>query len=337
MELRSFRYFLAVAEELHFARAAERLHMAQPPLSRQIRALERELGVVLFHRTKRKVELTGAGMVLLGAARKVLEQADRAVAIAQRAGRGEIGHLDLAYTSTMPYTALFPTVIREYRRALPGVQLGLHEMTTGRQLKGLLDGRVDVGFIRLPVRDCPKSIELTPILREPFLVALRDDHPLAQATAIKIEVLANERLVLGGIGSGLFNQVDGLCRRAGFEPHVVQAAQQLAAVIALVAAGVGISIVPQSAKHLAVEEVVYRPLSTASDQAEVAIACRRNESSSAIHAFVTLTIDLAHASRVERPSAEIAVTSAMVGSQVTVLTTPSDFASAPARPKAPAG
>lgn len=307
MELRLFRYFVAVAEELHFARAAERLHMAQPPLSRQIRALERELGVVLFHRTKRKVELTSAGMVLLGAARKAVEQVDRAVAIAQQAGRGQIGHMALAYTSSVPSTALFPTVIREYRRALPGVQLALCEMTTGRQIKGLLDGRVDIGFVRLPARDCPKSIELALVLRESLLVALRDDHPLANAATIKIDALVKEPLILGGIGAGLFNQIAGLCRKAGFEPHVVEEAQQLAAVIALVAAGLGISIVPKSAKNLTVEGVVYRPLSTRSAHAEVALAYRKNESSSAIHAFVALALDLAHAAKLDRPSAEIAV------------------------------
>ncbi len=312
MELRLFRYFLAVAEELHFARAAERLHMAQPPLSRQIRALERELGVVLFHRTKRKVELTGAGMVLLGAARKVLEQVDRAVAIAQQAGRAQIGQLELGYTSTVPYTALFATVIREYRRALPGVHLALCEMTTGRQLKSLLDGRIDVGFVRLPVRDYPKSIELELVMRESFLVVLREDHPLAKAATIEIEALANEPLVLGGIGSGLFNQIDGLCRKAGFQPNVVEEAQQLPAVIALVAAGLGVSIVPKSAKNLAVEGVVYRPLSTGSDHAEVALAYRRNESSSAIHAFIALAVDLAQAANLDQPSAEIAVVGEMV-------------------------
>lgn len=307
MELRLFRYFLAVAEELHFARAAERLHMAQPPLSRQIRALERELGVVLFHRTKRKVELTGAGMALLGAARKALEQVDRAVAIAQQAGRGQIGQVELAYTNTVPHTGLFTAVIREYRRALPGVHLALREMAAERQLKSLLDGRVDVGLVRLPVREPPKSIELATVLREPFLVALRSDHPLARLAAIRIESLVKEPLVLG---TGLSGQIVGLCRKADFEPHVAEQAEHLAAAIALVAAGLGISIVPKSAENVAVDGVAYRPLSAGPEHAEVALAYRKNEGSSAIQAFVALALDLARAAKPDRLAPETVVAGA---------------------------
>ncbi len=297
MELRLLRYFLAVAEELHFARAAARLHMTQPPLSRQIRALERTLGVALFHRTKRKVVLTEAGMAFISAARKVLEQADSAVIVAQQAERGQIGRLEVTYTSSVPFTRLFSTVIRAYRRTFPGVQLALYEMTTARQLQALADRRIDVGFVRTPIHEQPKEIALVSLLREPLLVALRADHQLAHTEAIAAEQLAEELFILypRDIGTGLYEQITEICRKAGFAPRVAQEAQQMAAIIALVSAGLGLSIVPTSVRNLAADGVVYRPLSSPFEQAELVLAYRQDENSPVARAFIDLTRALASA------------------------------------------
>lgn len=292
MELRQFRYFVAVAEELHFGRAAERLHMAQPPLSRQIRALERELGVALFHRTKRKVELTGPGAVFLAEARGAVEQANHAVSAAQLASRA--AHLEVTYTSTAPYAPLFSAVIRKYRKALPAVQLALCEMTTTRQLDALADGQADVSFVRPPLRSPPKSIVVAPLLREPLVVALHEDHPLAKAEVIVPEALADEPLILAPRGIGLYDQIVRLCRRAGFEPNVVQEAQQIQAIIALVSAGLGLTLVPASVRSLVAAGVVYRPLAIESDHAELALAHRRDDASAAAQAFITLALEAAN-------------------------------------------
>jgi DNA-binding transcriptional LysR family regulator len=289
MQLRPFRYFLAVAEELHFGRAARRLGMAQPPLSRQIRALEQELGVVLFHRTKRDVQLTDAGVVFVAEARTAVERVDRAIARAQQAGR--IDRLQIGYTSTVPYTPVFSTVIREYRRLRPGIELGLREMSTPRQLEALADGKIDVAFVRSPIPDHPKSIALAPLMRERLFAALRDDHPLAAAETVAPEALAKEPLILTLPGSWLRDYVTVICREAGSLPHVVQEAQQIADAIPLVAAGLGVSFVPESACNLAAPGVVFRPLSQTSDPAEVALAYRRGEASTPVQAFIALAID----------------------------------------------
>jgi DNA-binding transcriptional LysR family regulator len=293
MQLRPFRYFLAVAEELHFGRAARRLGMAQPPLSRQIRALERELGVVLFHRTKREVHLTDAGAVFMAEARTAVDQVDRAIARTQQASR--ISHLEVGYTSTVPYTPVFSAVIREYRRLYPLIDLGLGEMSTARQLEALADGKIDVGFVRSPVPDHPKAITLVPLMRERLFAALREDHPLAGAEAIALDALAGEPLVLTPPGTWLRDHVTAMCREIGVEPRVVQEAQQVTDAIPLVAAGLGMSLVPESACNLAAPGVVFRPLSQTTETAEVALAYRRSEASLPIQTFIALAIDTGNA------------------------------------------
>jgi DNA-binding transcriptional LysR family regulator len=289
MYLRPFRYFLAVAEELHFGRAARRMGIAQPPLSRQIRALEGELGVVLFRRTKRDVKLTDVGLVFLAEARAAVERVDRAIARAQQAGRTE--HLEIGYTSTVPYSPVFATVIREYRRRRPQIQLSLTEMTTPQQLAALADGKLDVAFVRSPIPDHPKSIALTPLMRERLFVALRDDHDLAGAETVALEALDREPFILTPVGTWLRDYVAEMCRTIGFEPQVVQEAQQIVDAIPLVAAGLGVSFVPESACTLAAPGIVFRPLSEAGKSAEIALAYRRSEASPPVQAFIALAVD----------------------------------------------
>jgi DNA-binding transcriptional LysR family regulator len=291
MQLRQLQYFVAVAEELHFARAAERLHMAQPPLSRQISALESELGVTLFHRSKRRVELTDAGRLFLLEARRTIEQADRAAVVARRAGRGEVGRLEIAFASSVPFTSLFPRLMKEFRNAYPELKLILGEMTTREQLNALVDGRLDIGFVRPPIsQPRPKSVILRTLLKEPFFAAFNRDHPLVRAQKLSIEALARERFVMypADYGTGFYDQITGLCRKAGFEPIVSQEAKQITAILSLVSAGVGITLIPASMTSMVPDGVVYRPLDDASAEAEVALAYRRDDHSAAIKAFVRL-------------------------------------------------
>jgi DNA-binding transcriptional LysR family regulator len=289
MHLRSFRYFLAVAEDLHFGRAARRLGIAQPPLSRQIRALEVELGIVLFRRTKRDVQLTDAGVVFLAEARAAVERVDRAIARAQQAGRSE--HLEIGYTSTVPYAPVFSTLIREYRRRRPQIQLSLTEMTTPQQLAALADGKLDVAFVRSPIPDHPKSIALAPLMRERLFAALRDDHGLAGGETIALAALAREPFILTPAGTWLRDYLGELCRTLGIEPQIVQESQQIVDAIPLVAAGLGICFVPESACTLAAPGVVFRPLAEGSEAAEIALAYRRGEASTPVQAFIALAVD----------------------------------------------
>ena len=178
MELRHLRYFVTVAEELHFGRAARKLHISQPPLSMQIRALENELGVTLLNRTQRHVSLTEAGAALLGEARHVLARVEQAVLVTKRAGRGEIGELAIGFISVADYNVL-PVVLREFRRRFPLVRLTLRESTTDAQIGDLLAGRIDVGFVLPPINE--PSLETAPILREPLIAALPEKHPLGPA------------------------------------------------------------------------------------------------------------------------------------------------------------
>lgn len=291
MRLRQLQYFVAVAEELHFARAAERLHMAQPPLSRQISALESELGVTLFRRSKRRVELTEAGLLFLSEARRTIEQADRAAVVARRAGRGEVGRLEIAFASSVPFTSLFPQLMKEFRNAYPELKLTLGEMTTREQLNALADGRLDIGFVRPPIdQPRPKSVILRTLLKEPFFVAFYRGHSLAHTSNLSIEALAQERFVMypADYGTEFYDQITGLCRRAGFEPIVSQEAKQITAILSLVSAGVGITLLPASMASIAADGVVYRPLKDTAAAAEVALAYRRDDRSAAIKAFVRL-------------------------------------------------
>lgn len=298
MQLRQLQYFVAVAEELHFARAAERLHMAQPPLSRQISALERDLGVTLFRRSKRRVELTDAGALFLLEARRTLEQADRAALVARRAGRGEVGRLEIAYSSSVPFTPLFPQLMKEFHSAYPELELTLGEMTTREQLEALVDGRLDIGFVRPPILyPRPRALALRTLLREPFLVAFHRNHPLAHKSKLTMAALAKERFVMypANYGTGFYDQITKLCRNAGFEPIVSQEAKQITAILSLVSAGVGITLIPASMKNIATNDIVYRTIDGAAAEAEVALAYRREDRSNAIKAFVKLAGKLAAA------------------------------------------
>jgi len=293
MELRHLRYFITVAEELHFGRAAQRLHIAQPPLSQQIRQLEEELGVVLFHRTKRSVQLTDAGQVFLEEAKQVLIQAAQAVQAAQRASRGEIGQLVVSFVSSAAYNVL-PKILQAFRARFPEVNLALHELTTDKQLQGLRDGWIDVGFLRPPIED--DTLSLATIFKESLIVALPEIHPLSRQPQVPLKALINEFFILfpRPLGPKLYDQIVGLCQQAGFSPNVVQEAIQMQTIVSLVAAEIGIALVPASVQNLQRRGVIYKAIQEATPKAEIAVIWRSNDLSSVLHQFLSVVRSANH-------------------------------------------
>ncbi|MBM0744948.1 LysR family transcriptional regulator (plasmid) [Phormidium sp. CLA17] len=286
MELRHLRYFVAVAEELHFNRAAERLHIAQPPLSQQIKQLETELGVELFHRrTKRQVQLTEAGQVLLQATYRILTQVEQAVSDTQRAGSGESGTLMIGFTSTVVYDIL-PAILSQYREQFPQVNLVLQELTTTQQEEALQNHQIEVGFCHPPLKD--DRLALESILREPLVVALPETHPLVNETTISINALADESFILfpRHLGPGLYDQIVSFCHQANFSPKVMQEAVQMQTIIGLVSAKMGIALVPASLQNLQRAGVVYKPLQGVTPQVEVAVVWLLENVSPVLYEFL---------------------------------------------------
>jgi DNA-binding transcriptional LysR family regulator len=285
MELRQLRYFVTLAAELHFGRAAKRLALTQPPLSQAILNLERELGLRLFERTRRRVTLTHAGRAFLVEARQTLESAERAVEQAQRAARGEVGRLAVGFLANTAYT-LLPLVLRDFARGFPGVTLDLRELTIPQQLEALRRENIDVGLLRPPVADA--EIVAETILEEPFVLALPAAHALCGLKRVPLQRLAGESFVMFPRTAGFVfhDLIMGFCLRAGFTPRVAQQVNQTHAVIGLVSAGIGVALVPASAQKIGLAGVVYRPLREATPLACVAIARRRSDASPVAAAFV---------------------------------------------------
>ncbi|NLS03479.1 LysR family transcriptional regulator [Rhizobium sp. P32RR-XVIII] len=282
MELRQFRYFVAVAEELHFTRAAERLHIGQPPLSLQIQAIERELGVTLLKRTRRKVELTAAGELFLQEARLALMQAARAIDTAKRAARGEMGTLRVNFITSVPLVNAFTTAVRRFRLALPDVHLELKIKPSPEIIDDVLLNTIDIGFTRPALQAVlPSKLKATPVHRDKLMLVLPIDHPLSHEDApISIGRLKTERFVLRplGTGAGFYEQVFSMCTEAGFSPLIVQEATEAATILGLVAAGVGITIAPQALQSIMVHDVVWRHLSDAQTDSEVVMIHNRTAS-----------------------------------------------------------
>lgn len=290
MELRHLRYFIAVAEELHFGRAAERLGISQPPLSQQIQALEEEIGARLFERTNRRVELTDAGRLFLDESRQVLAQVDKAVLLARRAHLGELGELKIGFTSSAPFTSTIPSSIHAFRKAYPDVHLDLQEMSSRQVLKALLEESLQVGVIR-PLA-LPDAVHWVELFCEPLVAVLRADHPLAAGSedGLAIAALAEEPFVFfpRSYGTGLYDQVIALTRQAGFSPRIAQEASEAMTIIGLVSAGLGVSILPASFRRTRVDGVVYRTLSDPEATTAVWLVRRQNEGSPLALSFIDL-------------------------------------------------
>jgi len=277
MELRHLRYFVAVAEERHFGRAAERLHIAQPPLSQQIRRFEAELGEPLLYRTTRSVELSPAGAVLLERAREILAAVDSAIEDARRAARGEYGRLAIGFTGSSTYEML-PSLAVALRRELPGVVLDLRgELLTPAQVERLVAGTLDLGLLRPPVHE--RDLEIEVLRSEPLIAVLPESHRLAAADAVPLDELASEPFVTypSHFRSVLHDAVEDACAARGFKPLAAHEVSETATLVSFVAAGLGVSLVPASVGNMTVRGAIYRPLADDATRVELAVAWRRDD------------------------------------------------------------
>ena len=260
MELRHLRYFRAVAEELHFGRAAERLHIAQPPLSQQIRQLERELGVDLFVRSTRKVELTPAGAAYQTRAAAILDAVDDAAEEAQRIAEGVEGHLAIGCVGSATYS-LLPRLVRALREAVPGVDVSVRgEMLAPAQISALLSGDIDLALLRPPVNQ--DGILAETVRRDRLLVALPEGHQLAARDELGVGDLRDEEFVAhAGRGRSVMNSlVTAICADAGFVPRIRHQVEETSTLVTLVAAGLGVAVVPEPTAALDIAGVRYVPL-----------------------------------------------------------------------------
>jgi DNA-binding transcriptional LysR family regulator len=290
MELRHLRYFVAVAEELHFTRAATRLHIAQPPLSHQIRRLEQELGLALFNRTRRRVELTPAGRTFFAEAQHVLAQAERAVRVAQRAGRGEVGQLVIGFVPSADL-GILPRALRLWSARFPHVEVELQPLLPDQQLEALRDGRIHVGLLRLPVDG--RGLVVESIQREPLVAVLPKGHRAARRPRVRVADLQADSMILfpRRIAPGYHDLFVNACRRAGFVPRVAHETESIQTNLGLVAAGLGVTLMPASIRNLRRAGVVYRPLAPPVPHVEMAVAYARDHRSTLVPAFVGVVRD----------------------------------------------
>jgi DNA-binding transcriptional LysR family regulator len=297
MELRHLRYFIAVAEELHFGRAAEKLCIAQPPLSQQIQQLERELGFLLFHRTNRRVELSAAGQMFLNEARDVMASLEKAVHAGRRVARGETGWLGIGFVGSATYQAL-PAVLSAYRERYPDVELVLRELVSGKQIQALRDKRIHVGFARPAIQEEDILSEI--VLGEPLMAALPETHRLSSTSALNLSALADEPFILfpRHPSPSFADYLLAVCGRSGFRPHVVQETSEIHTAISLVAAGVGVTLVPASVQCMHREGVVFAPLENPAPVTELALAYRRDDNSATLRAFVDTAKEVARQARI---------------------------------------
>ena len=285
IELHHLRYFVAVAEDLHFRRAAERLHIAQPALSRAIKWLESELGATLLLRTTRNVALTDAGRIFLHETRLALAQIERAQSLAQSAAAGEAGRLTVAYMD-FAINGPLPAILNAFRASHPGVTIDLAHMWTERQREAIVAGDIDIGFLIGPF-SAPGIDSLT-ILRERFVAVLPEAHPLAHKRSVSLADLSAEPFILGASAYwGPYRRlVDELCLGAGFTPRVVQEAHNSDGIFGLLAAGLGVSIYVEGARNFALRGCTIRPLKGLDANIETAAVWRSDNPSPVIANFI---------------------------------------------------
>jgi LysR family transcriptional regulator, benzoate and cis,cis-muconate-responsive activator of ben and cat genes len=285
--LRHLRYFVAVAEELHFSRAARRLNVSQPPLSQQIRQLEDIVGSALFVRTSRRVQLTSAGLAFLDGTRRSLAEVARTLAAAQHAAHGERDMLRVGFTDSAALGGLVE-ILRTYRVAYPDVHLDLIEGTSQAQLDALERDTVDVALVRGPVASVTARTII--VRREPFEAAVPADHPLAKRRGVPLAALRGQPFVLfpRHLAPAFHDVVTAMCRRAGFSPEVRHESADYQTMLSLVAAGLGVTIVPASVRNLGRIGVEFRPLAGPKVMAELALMYRPARLSRALEAFIAI-------------------------------------------------
>lgn len=289
MELRQLNYFIAVAEERHFGRAAKRLHMAQPPLSQQIRQLEEQLGVRLLDRTTRRVDLTAAGQELLDRGRKIVNEVETLKADVYQVGNGATGVLRLGFSGSATY-GVMPKIARHVKQALPGLSMSLHgEMLTPAMEAGLRDHTLDAAMLRPPVSS--PEIEYRVMAREKLVVALPSHSPLATGRPVASNELQQQLFITYPPESVMHRTVAELCRGAGFQPRTAQVVKETSTMLSFVAAGGGVAVVPEAARSFQLEGVVYAPLED-SPHSELAVAWRREDRSTLLRNFVNIVMDV---------------------------------------------
>ena len=289
MSLRALRHFVVVAEELHMHRAAERLHIAQPALSQQIKQLEQRLGVVLFSRANRRLTLTAAGEAFWRKTRLALEMVDQAALDAQRTARGEQGRLHLGYVSSAMYDSKLPGLLRELRADWPGIELSLVHGDVQMLYEALLDLRLDIA-IRAPLASPPDALVVRPFVREKLCLALYQQHPLAGVGALNLASLRADNWISlnDPQGTGLEQVFIDACRVAGFAPQVAQRVNDVTSMISLVSAGVGVALVPVSARALRLDNVVYIDLQDRLAESELSMVYHRHIRSAVVRKVISL-------------------------------------------------
>ena len=288
MDLRHLRYFLAVAEEGHFGRAAQRLHIVQPALSMQIKALEEELGGPLFVRTSRKVELTEAGLLLQTEARRTLEQAEHTRLTVQRSIRGETGHVRVGFAGNAVFSGRLTNDLRAFRRTYPDADLVVSEVAPLLQADAIMAGQLDVGYTpnHGKIHDPALMAEQVGIWHRQ--VAMADDHPLASQASLTIEMLVEEPLIFydtHGADEPLYTALTAIM---GHAPRIAHCTASTLSVLALAAAGQGLALVPDPLKHVSIPGLVYRPLDASELSANLMLISRRKENNGAVQAFLQI-------------------------------------------------
>jgi len=289
MDFRQFRYFVSTAEELHYARAAERLGVSQPALSQQIKALEKQLGVQLFARTNRRIELTEAGAAFLQEARATLKMAERSVRIAQDTARGEAGTIDIGYVGSVMYEMRFPRLLKAYCQQHPQVRLTLHEQAILPQIDALLKRQLDIAIVREPLpQKMPEGLEFFTLSSQRLVAVLPVAHALAKAPSIALSALAGDDFLafLDPAGVGLGHALLELCHEAGFEPRIAQRVSEIATLISLVAAGFGVSLMADTISHLRLPGVCYVPLAGIEASSRLIVVQRRFERSATVRGLL---------------------------------------------------
>ncbi len=291
IELRHLRYFIAVAEELHFGRAAQRLNISQPPLSQQIRILEQQTGARLFARTNRSVQLTAAGQQFLQDARAILLNVAKAAEKAARLHRGEEGELRIGFTSSAPFIRRVSDALSAFRQHYPAVHLRMQEINTRQQLAPLGEGQLDLGVMRNT--QLPETLDYQLLLSEPMYALVHHTHRLATRASIALSELADEPLVFfdSQVGTALYGEILGLLQRNDIQPNIAQEVGEAMTIIGLVSNGLGVSILPASFRRVRPEDVVWIPLQEQDARSEVWLVwSKRHETTALMAAMKSLLL-----------------------------------------------
>lgn len=289
LTLRHYELLVTLAEELHFGRAAERLGISQPQLTQQLKQMEELIGTMLFERNRRKVDLAPAGRLLLPEARAVLRHASKAEDVAMRVGQGRIGELALGYVGAASYSGVLARLLRLYRDRAPDVQLQLTAMDLDLQFPEVSAGNLDAGIVRLPFPNMPENVVTRTLLQEKLWIALPGDHRLKDSASIRLADLAGEPFVATHLppNTGFSASMHQACAEAGITPDIVHRSPQFASIVSLVAAGLGVAVVPEAMKNMYVPDVIYRPLTDVTETANISIVYQAHRESPALDLFLS--------------------------------------------------